>query len=295
VVIPCLNENDTIAKCVVSALDNIRKLDVEGEVIVADNGSTDGSPDIAAAAGARVVTVSQKGYGNALMGGIHAAGGKYIVIADADDSYDFGDVGRLLEKLRDGQDLVLGCRFPSGGGRILPGAMPFLHRWLGNPMFSLLVRWYFQAPIHDVNCGMRGLRKEFYRRLDQRCPGMPFAAEMVIKACLLRGKIAEVPIALRPDGRDQRAPHLRTFRDGWQTLRVFLAFAPQAFRPLKTGDIMQEQPPYDQAHRCGRRSPGGAMRARESTQDRISQGETDKAGPRAADSHLHLPPEPPNS
>ena len=222
VVIPCLNESDTIAKCVESALSTIAEREIEGEVIVADNGSTDGSPVLALAAGARVVAVPDKGYGSALMGGIDVARGNYIIIGDADDSYDFGEIPVFLEKLEAGNDLVQGCRMPSGGGRILPGAMPILHRWLGNPVFSLMARWWFHAPVHDVNCGMRGFTKDLYRRLDLRCTGMEFATEMVIKASLLGAKITEVPIALRPDGRKHHAPHLKTFRDGWDTLRVFL-------------------------------------------------------------------------
>jgi glycosyltransferase involved in cell wall biosynthesis len=162
------------------------------------------------------------------MAGIDAANGRYVILADADDSYDFRQIPLFLEKLRAGNELVLGCRFPSGGGRIVPGAMPWLHRWVGNPMFSFLARSWFHAPIHDVNCGMRGLSKDLYQRLEQRCTGMAFATEMVIKACLLRAKITELPVTLRPDGRKTHPPHLRTFRDGWETLRVFLLFNPRA-------------------------------------------------------------------
>jgi glycosyltransferase involved in cell wall biosynthesis len=224
IVIPCLNESDTIATCVEKVRSTIAELNSEGEVIVADNGSTDGSQALARAAGARVVSVSEKGYGYALMGGIEAATGRYIILGDADDSYDFRQIPQFLDKLRAGNELVLGCRFPSGGGQILPGAMPWLHRWLGNPMFSFLARSWFHAPIHDVNCGIRGLSKDLYRRLEQRCTGMPFATEMVIKACLLGAKITELPVTLKPDGRKNHPPHLRTFRDGWETLRVFLLF-----------------------------------------------------------------------
>jgi glycosyltransferase involved in cell wall biosynthesis len=227
VVIPCLNESDTIATCVENARSTIAELDSESEVIVADNGSVDGSQALALAAGARIVPVPEKGYGNALMGGIDAAKGRYVILGDADDSYDFRQIPLFLEKLRAGNELVVGCRLPSGGGQVLPGAMPWLHRWLGNPMFSLLARSWFHAPIHDVNCGMRGLSKDLYRRLEQRCTGMAFATEMVIKACLLGAKIAELPVTLKPDGRKNHPPHLRTFRDGWDTLRVFLYFNPR--------------------------------------------------------------------
>lgn len=227
VIIPCLNERDTIAECVENALSTISRFEIEGEVIVADNGSSDESRAIATASGARVVTVPRKGYGHALMGGIAAAKGAWIIMGDADDSYDFREIPLFLDKLRAGYNLVLGCRMPAGGGRILPGAMPFLHRWWGNPMFSFLARWWFRAPIHDVNCGLRAITADLYRRLDQHCTGMAFATEMVIKAALLGAQITEVPIALRPDGRRNRAPHLRTFRDGWKTLQVFMFFGLQ--------------------------------------------------------------------
>jgi hypothetical protein len=162
------------------------------------------------------------------MVGIAAAQGKFIIIGDADDSYDFLEIPRFIEKLRSGYALVQGCRLPSGGGRIMPGAMPFLHRWWGNPMFSAMARHWFRAEfIHDIYCGLRGFTKEFYSRLRPRCTGMEFAAEMIIKASLFREKICEVPITLHPDGRKSRAPHLRTFRDGWRTLRFFLMYSPR--------------------------------------------------------------------
>jgi len=193
---------------------------------VADNDSTDGSAEIAARLGARVVRVGERGYGHALMGGIAAASGRYVIMGDADDSYDFLEVPRFVEKLRQGFDLVQGCRLPAGGGRILPGAMPFSHRWLGNPFFSALARRWFWSSIHDVYCGMRGFTKALYERLDQRCTGMEFATEMIIKASLDGCRIAEVPITLHPDGRRAHPPHLRTFRDGWRTLRFFLMYSP---------------------------------------------------------------------
>lgn len=227
VVMPCLNEADTVGACVEKAMRALREARVDGEVIVADNGSTDGSTEIAQRLGARVVRVREKGYGNALMGGINAARGRYIIMGDADDSYDFLEIGKFLTRLREGYELVQGCRLPSGGGTVMPGAMPFLHRWWGNPMFTLLSRWWFRSPVHDVYCGLRGFTKEFYGRLDQRCTGMEFATEMIIKASLYDARIAEVPIALHPDGRKSHAPHLKTFRDGWRTLRFFLMYSPR--------------------------------------------------------------------
>lgn len=227
IVMPCLNEADTLEVCVRKAFKGIEDSGVEGEVIVADNGSTDGSIEIAEQLGARVVRVAAKGYGNALMGGIAAAKGEFVIMGDADDSYDFLEAPKFVAKLQIGADLVQGCRLPSGGGTIKPGAMPFLHRWWGNPMFSFLVRLWFGAPIHDVYCGLRGFRKDFQQSLDQRCTGMEFATEMVIKSSLRSAKIVEVPITLHPDGRKAHAPHLKTFRDGWRTLRFFLMCSPK--------------------------------------------------------------------
>lgn len=227
VVMPCLNEADTLAICIEKAQRAMRINGIEGEVIVADNGSIDGSQEIAQRLDARVVPVTEKGYGNALMGGIRAAQGKYVIMGDADDSYDFLEIPKFVEKLRAGHDLVQGCRLPSGGGRVLPGAMPALHRWWGNPMFSWLVRQMFRAPIHDVYCGLRGFTRELYQRLDLRCTGMEFATEMIIKSSLFEVDIAEVPTTLHPDGRKAHAPHLRTFRDGWRTLRFFLMYSPR--------------------------------------------------------------------
>ena len=225
--VPCLNEADTLEACIKKAQRALLDRHIDGEIIVADNGSTDGSQAIAARMGVCIVNVETKGYGNALMGGITAARGKFIIMGDADDSYDFRDIPRFIEKLRQGFDLVQGCRLPSGGGEVLRGAMPFLHRWWGNPMFSRITRRMFHAPIHDVNCGMRGFTKELYDRLDQRCTGMEFANEMIIKASLFGAKIGEVPVALHPDGRQSDAPHLKTFRDGWRTLRFYLMYSPR--------------------------------------------------------------------
>ncbi len=227
VVMPALNEADTIEACVEKALRALRDSAIVGEVIVADNGSTDGSQRLAETLGARVVHVEARGYGSALMGGIAAARGQFIVMGDADDSYDFLQTPRFVAKLREGFDLVQGCRLPAGRGTIETDAMPFLHRWLGNPLFSLMARRWFKAPIHDVYCGLRGFRKDFQQSLDQQCTGMEFATEMIIKSTFARARITEVPVTLRRDGRKSHTPHLRTFRDGWRTLRFFLLFSPR--------------------------------------------------------------------
>jgi glycosyltransferase involved in cell wall biosynthesis len=227
VVIPCLNEAETIAVVVRKAVRALTDAGIAGEVIVADNGSTDGSQALATAEGARVVPAAVRGYGAALLAGIAEARGTYVLMGDADDSYDFAELPKFLPPLRAGADLVQGCRLPSGGGTIAPGAMPFLHRWWGNPMFSMLVRWWFHAPIHDVHCGMRAFRRDLIATLGLRCTGMEFASEMIIKAALHRARIAEVPITLHRDGRVTGRPHLRTFRDGWRHLRFYLLFSPR--------------------------------------------------------------------
>ncbi|WHZ17300.1 MAG: dolichol-p-glucose synthetase, (glycosyltransferase) [Nitrospira sp.] len=227
IVMPCLNEAETIGTCIQKAQEFLHQYQVVGEIVVADNGSTDGSQEIATLMGARVVHVKAKGYGNALMGGITAARGRYVIMGDADDSYDFLDLGRFVDRLREGHDLVMGCRLPWGGGTIKPGAMPFLHRWWGNPMFTVMARRWFGAPINDVYCGLRGFSKALFQRLNLRCTGMEFATEMIIKSSLYREKIAEVPITLHPDGRTMHPPHLKTYRDGWRTLRFFLMYCPR--------------------------------------------------------------------
>lgn len=227
VVMPCLNEHETVGICVEKAFRAFSDAGIAGEVVVADNGSTDGSVQIAESLGARVVSVTLLGYGNALMGGIRASRGRYIIMGDADDSYDFADIPKFVEVLRLGYDLVQGCRLPSGGGTVLPGAMPWLHRWFGNPALSLMARRMFRTPIHDIYCGMRGFSREFFDRLALQCTGMEFATEMIIKASLFNERIEQVPITLAPDGRRTRRPHLRTFRDGWRTLRFFLIFSPR--------------------------------------------------------------------
>ncbi len=228
VVMPCLDEEDTIAACIEKAWSALRAHGIDGEIVVADNGSTDRSREIATRLGARVVEVPARGYGQALRAGISAARGAFVIMGDADDSYDFGEIPAFVEKLREGADLVQGCRLPGGGGRVLRGAMPLSHRWIGNPLFSLLARWWFWSPVHDVYCGLRGFRKAYYARLDQQCGGMEFATEMIIKTSLDRdARIAEVPITLHPDGRRSHPPHLKTLRDGWRTLRFFLLCSPR--------------------------------------------------------------------
>jgi len=227
VVIPCLNESDTLGICLEKARMALSNNNINGEIIVADNGSTDGSQAIARRLGAHVVHVAEKGYGNALMGGIAAARGRFVIMGDADNSYNFAEIPVFLEKLRQGFALVQGCRLPAGGGRVLPGAMPWSHRWWGNPMFSFMARRMFHAPIHDIHCGMRGFTKALYLRLKQHCSGMEFASEMIIKASLLKAEIAEVPITLHPDGRRSHPPHLKTFRDGWRHLRFYLMYSPR--------------------------------------------------------------------
>ena len=227
VVMPCLNEADTLGKCIRKAKTGLEMAAVRGEIVVADNGSTDDSIKIALKEGARVVHVAARGYGNALMGGLAEALGNFLIMGDADDSYDFQEIPKFVEKLKAGYELVQGCRLPCGGGTVLPGAMPFLHRWLGNPMFSRMARWWFRAPISDVYCGLRAFTKDLYLRLDQCCVGMEFATEMIIKASLYGARIAEVPITLHPDGRKAHAPHLKTFRDGWRTFRFFLMYSPR--------------------------------------------------------------------
>jgi len=223
IVMPCLNEAETLATCIRKARAAIEKLGVEAEIVVADNGSTDGSQALARELGVRVVDVERKGYGSALIGGIAAAQGRFVIMGDADDSYDFSAIGPLLDKLRDGCDLVMGNRFRGG---IREGAMVWSHRWVGNPALTFIGRVFFRAPVGDMHCGLRGFRKDSYDRLRLRATGMEFASEMVIKASLQRMQIAEVPVTLSPDGRS-RPPHLRTWRDGWRHLRFMLLFSPR--------------------------------------------------------------------
>jgi len=222
VVIPCLNEANSLAFCVDKALKAFSASGLTGEVIVADNGSTDGSTEIAEERGARVVRVPERGYGAALRAGIAAARGSFIVMGDADDSYDFTDVPRFVEKLREGYEMVVGNRFRGG---IKPGAMPPLHKYFGNPGLTALLNTFFHARIGDSYCGMRGFTRALYDRLDVRSTGMEFALEMIIKAAQIGARISEIPIMLWPDKRG-RAPHLRSFRDGWRSLRFMLLYAP---------------------------------------------------------------------
>jgi glycosyltransferase involved in cell wall biosynthesis len=227
IVIPCLDEADTLENCIRAAQEAIEKSQANAEIIIADNNSTDGSDEIARRNGARVVLVKEKGYGYALMGGIAAAKGKFIVMGDADESHDLLEIPKFIEKLHEDFDFVLGCRFPKGGGKITSGSMSFLHRWIGNPMFSLLVRRWYRIPVHDVNCGFRGFTREFYEKLDLRCTGMEFAVEMVIKSSFQNARIFEIPITHHPDRRVSHPPHLRTFRDGWRTFRFLLMYSPR--------------------------------------------------------------------
>ena len=223
IVMPCLNERLTVGRCVSKAIHSLEAAGIAGEVIVADNGSSDGSQAIAEAEGARVVSVAAKGYGSALNGGIAAARGVYVLMADADDSYDFDHVPRFLDQLRAGQELVMGNRFRGGIER---GAMPPLHRYLGNPVLTRVGRLFFKSPCGDFHCGMRAFRRESFLKMDIRSTGMEFASEMVVKASLLGMKVGEAPTTLKPDGRDRR-PHLRTWRDGWRHLRFLLMYSPR--------------------------------------------------------------------
>ncbi len=220
---PCLNEAETIAICVRKANNFLVRSGIRGEVIVADNGSTDGSANLAVAAGARVIAIADKGYGNALIGGINAAQGRFVIMADADDSYDFSELGSLVESLRSGNMMVIGNRF-SGG--IRAGAMPYLHRFIGNPLLSLVGRMFFSSAIGDFHCGLRGVDRAAVLKLGLQAPGMEFASEMIVKATLAGWRIAEVPTTLSPTGRSRR-PHLRSWRDGWRHLRFLLMMSPR--------------------------------------------------------------------
>ena len=222
IIMPCLNEAETLEVCVRKALAYLDRSGVAGEVIIGDNGSTDGSQDIALRCGASVVNIPLRGYGAALYGATLAARGKYIIMGDSDDSYDFSNLDPFVAKLREGYDLVMGNRFAGG---IKPGAMPWKNRYVGNPILSTIGKMLFHCPAHDFHCGLRGYSKEAFTRMDLRTTGMEFASEMVIKATLNRMKITEVPTTLSPDGRS-RPPHLRPYRDGWRHLRFMLLFSP---------------------------------------------------------------------
>jgi glycosyltransferase involved in cell wall biosynthesis len=224
ILMPCLNESETLAICVRKARAALEAHGIDGEVLVADNGSTDGSQAIAIAEGARVVNVPVRGYGAALLAGIQAADSKYILMGDADDSYDFSHAPRFLEPLRKGADLVMGNRFKGG---IEPGAMPPLHRYLGNPVLSLIGRVLFHIPVRDFHCGLRAFNRDSILKLNLRTTGMEFASELVVKSALYKYRIEEVATSLKPDGRS-RAPHLRTWRDGWRHLRFLLLYSPRS-------------------------------------------------------------------
>lgn len=223
IIMPCLNEAETLETCIKKSLLFLNQNSIQGEVVVADNGSTDGSQQIAIKAGARVINVLQRGYGSALMGGIEAAQNEFIIMGDADDSYDFTDLKPFVNALKDGADLVMGNRFKGG---IMPGAMPFLHRYLGNPVLSWLARLFFKSNIRDFHCGLRGFRKQAILSLNLQTTGMEFASEMVVKATMQNLKIAEVSTVLHPDGRS-RPPHLRTWSDGWRHLKFLLLYSPR--------------------------------------------------------------------
>jgi glycosyltransferase involved in cell wall biosynthesis len=223
ILMPCLNEAETIATCVKKASNYLSKSNIRGEILVADNGSTDGSREIARGLGARVVSICERGYGAALIGGIEAAKGRFVIMGDADDSYDFSHLDGFVAKLREGYDLVMGNRFKGG---IELGAMPALHRWLGNPLLSFIGRIFFKAELGDFHCGLRGFNTSAVRNLKLRSRGMEFASEMVVRCRLARMRIAEVPTTLKKDGRSH-PPHLRTWRDGWRHLRFLLIFSPR--------------------------------------------------------------------
>jgi hypothetical protein len=226
ILMPCLNEAETIARCIEKAKRGIERAGVSGEILIADNGSTDGSQAIAEKLGARVVAVKEKGYGNALRGGIAAARGEWILMGDADDSYDFSEADRFVKKFPEGYDLVMGCRLPIGGGTIMPGAMPWKNRWIGNPVLSFIGRLFFKCPAHDFHAGLRAFTKDALETMELQTTGMEFASEMVIKATLKKFRIAEVPITLHKDGRS-RPPHLKPWRDGWRHLRFMLLYSPR--------------------------------------------------------------------
>jgi glycosyltransferase involved in cell wall biosynthesis len=226
ILMPCLNEAETLARCIEKARLGIQRSGVRGEILIADNGSTDGSQAIAEKLGARVVPVKEKGYGSALRGGIQAAAGKWILMGDADDSYDFSEAAGFVKKFQEGFDVVMGCRLPVGGGTIMPGAMPWKNRWIGNPILTFIGRLFFRCPARDFHCGLRGFTRAAYEAMELQTTGMEFASEMVIKATFKKLKISEVPITLHKDGRS-RPPHLKPWRDGWRHLRFMLLYSPR--------------------------------------------------------------------
>ena len=223
IIMPCLNEFKTLPACITKAKEAIKNLGLPGEIIIADNGSTDGSQELAESLGARVVDVPVRGYGAALIWGIRAAKGQYIVMGDSDDSYDFREAQTMIEKLELGYELCMGTRLK---GRIMPGAMPWKHRYLGTPVLTFIVNWLFRAGFSDVNCGMRAFTKSAFLQMEMESTGMEFASEMLVKSSILRLKTTEIPITLYKDGRDRR-PHLKTWSDGWRHLKYIVLFAPK--------------------------------------------------------------------
>lgn len=224
IVIPCLRETETLEYCIKVAKKALQDYQIPGEVIVANNGGKDECYEIALKHADQVVLVEQMGYGSALMGGIEASNSKYVLFADADGSYDFGEAHKFFDKLKEGYDLVMGCRLASGGGTIQKGAMPFLHQYIGNPGFSILIQLMFGSPLKDPHCGLRAFKKDFYTSLNVNCPGMEYASEILIKASKKSKNITEIPITLYPDKRVNTVPHLNTFRDGWRHLKIYLKY-----------------------------------------------------------------------
>src|SRR6266404_6999224 len=222
---PCLDEAETLGICIGKAHNALAELAVPGEIVIADNGSTDGSQEIARRAGARVIEVTERGYGCALRGGMAAAQGRWIIVGDADDSYDFGSIAPFVQKLDAGYELVMGCRMPWAHGRIMKGAMPWKHRWIGNPLLTFLGRLFFKSSANDFHCGLRAVSREAFLKMELSSTGMEFASEMVMKATLTKMRVAEIPITLHKDGRS-RQPHLRSWRDGWRHLRFMLLHCP---------------------------------------------------------------------
>jgi len=222
IVMPCLNEAETLKSCIIKAKKYMHDNNVKGEIVIGDNGSTDGSQNIGKECGVRVINISVKGYGSALIGAINAAHGKYVIMGDADDSYDFSNLNPFLEKLREGYDFVIGNRFKGG---MQPEAMPFLNKYLGNPALSFIGQLFIRSDIGDFHCGLRGFRQDMVRVLDLKTTGMEFASEMIVKATIQKFKIAEVPIIFSPDGRS-RPSHLRPWRDGWRHLRFLMSYSP---------------------------------------------------------------------
>ena len=227
VVLPCLNESETLGTCIKKANNQIKKLGIKGEIIIADNGSDDGSIKIAKKLGARVINVKNKGYGNALRAGIKDAKGKYILIADADDSYNLNDLPKFYKKIEDGFDIIQGCRLPKGGGKIINGAMPITHKLIGNPLFSFLTKVLYQVPFNDVYCGMKILRKKFFKQIEFFSTGMVFCLEILIKSKINKAKMSEIPITLFKDGRKKGTSHLKTISDGLKTLKFIMICSPK--------------------------------------------------------------------